>query len=57
MALIFQFLKLKFLRLVITLFISLAPIIVMVQGGCCLYIYYVNVRFHRRRKIFQEILV
>ena len=44
-----QFLKFWFLHLVITFFVSLAPIIVMVPGDCCFYVYCVNVHFHRKK--------
>ena len=49
MATILQFLKFQFLRLVITFFVSLAPVIVMVPGDCCFYVYCVNVHFHRKK--------
>ena len=42
MATILQFLKFQFLRLGITFFVYLAPIIVMVPGDCCFYAYYVK---------------
>ena len=51
MATILQFLKFQFLRLVITFFVSLAPVIVMVPGDCCFYVYCVNVHFHRKKYI------
>ena len=52
MATILQFLKFKFLCLVITFFVSLAPILVMVPGDCCFYVYCVNVYFYRKKKCF-----
>ena len=50
MVTILQFLKFSFLRLVITFSVLLVPIIVMVLGGCCFYVYCVNIHFHRKKK-------
>ena len=49
MANILQFLKFYFVCLVITFSASLAPIIVMVPGDCCFYVYCVNVHFRRKK--------
>ena len=32
-------------------FVSLAPLIVMVPGECCFYVYSVNVHFHRKKNV------
>ena len=48
MATTLQLLKFYFFCLVIPFFVSLAPIIVMVPGDCCFYVYCVNVRYYRK---------
>ena len=48
--------KILFLCSVITFFASLAPIIVMVAGDCCVYVYCVNVHFLRKKDVISSIM-
>ena len=54
MANILQFLKFYFVCLVITFSVSVAPIIVMVPGDCCFYVYCVNVHFRRKKMVWNS---
>ena len=51
MVTILQFLKFQFLIFNYYFFVSVAPMIVMVPGDCCFYVYCVNIHFHRTKKV------
>ena len=52
----YNFQSFNFLHLVIAFCVSLAPIIVMVPGDCCFYVYCV-IHFHRKKLLEVDLLL